>query len=139
MALLFLGKLLIAVSICFQAYQLYEDRATATAFDARLATVLKSCDYIPADIQAHIKQHLRLVVVGLLASSALMVFVRSCLIKFAVFLGLVTLFVLRNWPFTGIPSFKDQAFWESLAILGGIMYLMGAEKSCCSKNSKKSE
>jgi hypothetical protein len=55
MALLFLGKLLIAVGICFQAYTLYEDKTTALAFDTRLSTVLKSCDCIPADIQAHIK------------------------------------------------------------------------------------
>lgn len=48
MALLFLGKLLIAVGICFQAYTLYEDKASATAFDTRLATVLKSCNCIPA-------------------------------------------------------------------------------------------
>lgn len=55
MALLFVGKLLIAVGLCFQAYTLYEDKASATAFDSRLATVLKDCDCIPADIQAHLK------------------------------------------------------------------------------------
>ena len=132
MALLFLGKLLIAVGICFQAYTLYEDKASATAFDSRLATVLKSCDFIPSDIQAHIKDHLRLVVVGLLGCSALMVLLKSCLVKLPVLLGLVTLFVLKNAPFTSIPTFKDHAFWESLAVIGGIVYLMGAESSCCS-------
>lgn len=129
MALLFVGKLLIAVGLCFQAYTLYEDKASAVAFDSRLATVLKSCDCIPADIQAHLKEYLRLVVVGLLGFSSLMVFFKSALLKLPVLLGLVTLFVLRNAPFTSIPTFKDHAFWESLAVIGGVIYLMGAE-SC---------
>lgn len=126
MALLFLGKLLIAVGLCFQAYTLYEDKASATAFDSRLATVLKSCDCIPADIQAHLKEYLRLVVVGLLGFSSLMVLFKSALLKLPVLLGLVTLFVVRNYPFTTVPGFKDHAFWESLSVIGGIIYLMGA-------------
>lgn len=138
MALLFLGKLLIAVGICFQAYTLYEDKPTALAFNTRLDTVLKSCDCISAEIQAHIKQHLRLVVVGLLACSGLMVLFRSCLLKFAVLLGLSAVFIVKYWPITAVPSFKDHAFWESLAIIGGIIYLMGAESACCTKKHETS-
>jgi len=63
-----------------------------------------------------------------------MVFVRSCLVKLPVLLGLVTLFVVRNSPFTTIPTFKDHAFWESLAVIGGIIYLMGAESGCAPCN-----
>ena len=51
MALLFIGKLLIAAGIGFQAYTLYEDKAAAAEFNTQLTTVLKSCDIIPKDIQ----------------------------------------------------------------------------------------
>lgn len=131
MALLFLGKLLIAAGIGFQAYTLYEDKASATNFDARLTGCLKSCDMIPADIQAHIKEHLRLVVVGLLAFSGLMVLFKSCWLKVPVFLGLVINFGLQHYPLKAVPSYKDQEFWGGLAIIGGVLYLMGAESSCC--------
>ena len=137
MALLFLGKLLIAVGLCFQAYVLLDNPTVAEAFNTKLAAVLSSCNCIPAEIQAHIREHLRMVVVGLLSCSILMVFLRSCFIKFLVLLGLGTLLYVRHHPLTQIPSFKDQLFWESLAVIGGIIYLMGAE-SCgsCSKGSK---
>jgi len=136
MALLFLGKLLIAVGICFQAYTLYEDKTAALAFDTRLATHFKSCNWFPAETTALILQNLRLVVVGLLASSALMVLFKTAFFKFTVFLGLALTFYIRHWPITAIPSFKDHAFWEQLAIIGGIIYLMGAESSCSDKKSK---
>lgn len=48
MALLFVAKLLIAVGLLFQAYLLYDDKASATAFDARLSTVLGVAGFIPA-------------------------------------------------------------------------------------------
>lgn len=134
MALLFLGKLLIAAGIGFQAYALYEDKASATNFDTRLSATLASCgDVMPAEAQTLLKQHLRLVVVGLLAFSGLMVFFRSCWLKVPVLLGLAITFVLQHYPFKTMPSYKDQAFWGGLAIIGGIVYLMGAETSCCSK------
>jgi hypothetical protein len=68
-----------------------------------------------------------------------MVLFRSCLLKFAVFLGLTIVFLLRYWPIAAVPSFKDHAFWESLAIIGGIIYLMGAESSHCTKKHESSE
>lgn len=130
MAALFFGKLLIALGICFQAYLLFEDKATATAFNSRLGTVLNSCDCISADIKDHLKAHLRLAVVVMLGFSALPVLIRSCLVKLPVLLGLVTLFTVRHYPITTIPSFKDHAFWELFATIGGIIFLMGADTSC---------
>lgn len=111
MAFLFLGKLLIAIGLCFEAYTLFHDKTSATAFDTRLGTVLQSCDCIPADIQALLKEHLRMIVVGLLAFSSLTVLFRSCLLKVPVFLGLVVLLVNRYYPLTAVPSFKDHKFW----------------------------
>lgn len=108
MALLFLGKLLIAVGICFQAYTLFEDKAVAASFNTKLATSLKSCDIIPAEIRAHIQEHLRLVVVGLLACSGLMVFFKTWLLKLPVLIGLVTMVCLKYCPLTAVPSYKDQ-------------------------------
>ena len=51
MALLFVGKLFIALGLCYQAYTLYENKASATLFDNQLAIALKPCHIIPADIQ----------------------------------------------------------------------------------------
>lgn len=67
-----------------------------------------------------------------------MLFTKSCLVKLPVLLGLVLVFVLRNYPFANVPSYRDQIFWGNLAIIGGILYLMGAE-SCgsCSKTTKQ--
>ena len=138
MALLFIGKLLIAVGICFQAYTLFEDKQTAAAFNGKLSTCLKTCEIIPAETRNHILEYGRLAVVGLLACSALMVVVRSCLIKTLVLIGLVAQLYMRHWPLTAVPSYKDQAFWGAVAIIGGIIYLMGAD-SCNSKPSSPSK
>lgn len=129
MALMMFGKLLVALGLCYQAYTLFENKATASPFDDRVATVIKSCDFIPTDIQQHIKAHLRLAVTAMLAFSALMVVFRSCWIKLPVLAGLIITFFVRHWPITTVPSFKDLAFWELIATIGGIIYLMGAEHS----------
>ncbi len=137
MVLLFLGKLLIAVGILFQAYTLYEDKATAATFNTKLATCLKTCDMIPAEIRAHIQEHLRLVIVGMLACSGLMVFLKTWLLKLPVLIGLVTLLWMKYWPLTAVPSYKDQEFWGAVAVIGGIIYLMGADCSSCNKTKTK--
>lgn len=127
MALLFVGKLLIALGLCYQAYLLFEHKATVTTFDNQLTTSLKSCHIIPAEIQAHLKVHLRLVVVALLGFSGLMVFFRTAILKIPVLLGLFTLFYLRHFPLTVIPSYRDHAFWELVATIGGVIFLLGAD------------
>lgn len=139
MSLLFFGKLLVAIGICFQAYTLFESKSAATTFDNRLNTVLAACNCIPADIQQHIKAHLRLVVVGLLAFSGLMVFVRSCFVKVPVLLGLLIVFLVRYYPLAvpNFTTFKDRPYWELVAIIGGVIYLMGADSACCSGHKKQ--
>ena len=127
MALLFLGKLFIAIGLCFQAYVLYSSPEVGAAFNTKLAAALTSCDCLPVDIKAHALEHGRMAVVGMLGCSALMVLVRSSLIKLLVILGMGISIWVNNQPFNAIPSFKDYRFWESLAILGGLIYLMGAE------------
>lgn len=137
MALLFLGKLLITAGIAFQAYLLYDDKATATTFDARLTTVLRACDCIPADIKAHITEHGRLAVAALLSFSVLTLIARASILKIPVILGLISLLVVRHYPFTTVPQLKDQAFWELVGIIGGYIYLLGAESCCGTKNKSK--
>jgi len=134
MALLFVGKLLIAVGLLFQAYLLYDDKASATAFDARLSTVLGVADFIPADIKVQLREHGRLIVAALLSFSVLTVFVRASILKIPVLLGLISLLVIRHFPFIAVPSFRDQTFWELVAIIGGYIYLLGADSCCKSKN-----
>ena len=129
MSLLFIGKLLIALGLCFQAYMLYSNPTVANTFNERLAIVVGSTNAIPSETKPLLLQHLRLVVVGLLACSALMVVVRSFLIKLFVLTGLVILLLVPNHPLSKVPSFHDHAFWESLAIIGGVIYLMGAESA----------
>lgn len=127
--LLFLGKLFIAIGLCFQAFLLFENSTVIGSFNSKLAAVLSSCDCIPADIKVHVKEHLRMAIVGLLGCSALMVVIRASFIKILVILGLVSWMYVSHAPLTQIPSFKDAKFWESLAILGGVIYLLGAESS----------
>ena len=64
-----------------------------------------------------------------------MLVTKSVLVKIPVLLGLVVVFVLRNYPFGAVPSYKDEVFWGNLAVIGGILYLMGAES--CGSCSKK--
>ena len=88
---------------------------------------MKSWTFIPFAAVQPILPHLRLITVGLLASSALMIFVRLSLIKFLVLLGLlINLFVSYN-PTKRVPKFSNTAFWQDLAIIGGIVYLIGAD------------
>lgn len=134
---MFVGKLLIAIGLCYQAYNLWENKATASAFDTRANALVHSCSSIPSDIQEHIKTHLRCVVAVFLGFSALMVVARSCWLKVPVLLGLITVFFVRHWPITAVPSFKDLPFWELVATIGGIIYLMGAESSNSTTKSSK--
>ena len=127
MALGVLGKFLIAVSLCFQAYILFEDNNTITLFNKQLQVVIAHCDCITHDIAILLQQYLRYVIIGLLASSALMVISRSIIFKFFVLLGLVSLLLIKHHPIKYIPRLDNIQFWESIAIIGGIIYLMGAD------------
>lgn len=127
MALLFVGKLLVALSICYQAYLLFEDKKTGASFDAHASTAIRSLDLIPAEVRDLLNQHLRLIVVAHLAFSFLAVFVRSAIIKLPVVIGLLVLLFVNYFPITAVPSFRDYEFWQLVATIGGYVYLMGAD------------
>lgn len=129
MALLFLGKLLIALGLCFQAYLLFSNATIAGNFNSSLTKILVSCDCVPAHVKPLIQQHLRMVVVGLLGLSALMVAVRASFIKILVVIGYVTLVYVRFYPLKQLPPLSDTAFYENVAIIGGLIYLIGADRS----------
>lgn len=137
MALLFLGKLLVAVSICYQAYLLFDDKKTATSFDTHAAATLKTLAFIPTDFSGLLLQHLRLAVVGLLAFSGLAVLVRSAIVKVPVVLGLLVLLFVNHWPITAVPSFRDYEFWQLVATIGGYVYLLGADHGAPSHKQHK--
>jgi hypothetical protein len=76
----------------------------------------------------------RFVVVGLLASSVLMILSRCWCLKIFVLLGLSTLLYIEHQPFTKIPCIGCSRLWEKVAVIGAIIYLMGAD---CSAGSCK--
>ena len=86
-----LGNLIIVFSLVFQAYILFENQTIAQQFNQRLTAALQACKCVPDHIAAHILEHARLVVVGLLASSALIVISRCWFFKLLPLLALSTL------------------------------------------------
>lgn len=123
----FLGKLLIATSLCLQAFVLYSDASTATAFNSQANDMIKSWSHLPYQTLLPFLPHLRYLTCGLLTLSALMVFTRITLIKFLVLVGLIiNLFVVYN-PLKKLPGFNHNDFWQDIAIIGGVIYLMGAD------------
>lgn len=68
-------------------------------------------------------------VVGLLGFSALLPFTRSCLVKILVLLGFLILSYVRHFPVVGIPALTNHAFFETLAVIGGLVYLIGADQT----------
>ncbi len=129
------GKLLIAVSIIFEAYLLYADKSAIDSFDKQLGHALTGCDCLTPEILKLIKEHLRLVVAGFLASSVLFVFVKAWILKLPAFIGLsVLLWIEHHGVFKTIPSealLANTAFWHSLGVIGAILYLAGAECTSC--------
>ncbi len=107
MSLVTIGKLFIALGLCYQAYLLFEDKTTASNFDKKLKTCFQTCNMIPPEIKDLALAHLRLVVVAFLGFSSLMVIFRSCLVKFPVLLGLVINFLVKYWPIKSVPQYKD--------------------------------
>ena len=140
------GKLLITVSLVFQAYLLFENQTVATAFNTKLQAALEACDCIPADIAGHILQHGRLVIVGLLGSSVLMILSRCWCIKLLPLIALSALLYIEHQPFTKIPCIGCTRLWEKVAVIGAIIYLMGSDcgassctKPCATKTEKSSK
>ncbi len=131
----FLGKLLIIASLGFQAFLLYQDKSSINSFDSQLNKALSSCkcEMLTPEIIAHIKEHLRLVLTGLLASSALFLFFKCWCFKIPTFLGLsILLWIQHHETFRVVPTIdilNNTSLWHSLGVIGAIIYLMGAECS----------
>ena len=66
-------------------------------------------------------------IVGLLGCSALMVVTRTMFFKLLVLIGLVALTMVKHHPIKKVPHFDNIPFWEAVAIIGGMVYLMGAD------------
>ena len=130
-----LGKLLIVVSLVFQAWVLFENQTVAKEFKPKLLAALEACNCIPDHIAGHILEHGRLIIAGLLASSALMIVMRCWSLKLLPILGLSALLWIEHQPFNKIPCIGCVRLWEKVAIIGAIIYLMGADCSAgsCSK------
>lgn len=139
----FLGKFLIVASIAFEAYLFFTDKQAIAAFDKQLSQALSGCDCIPPNIQALIKEYLRLAVAGLLASSVLMLVCRCWSLKLPTLLGLgLLLWVEHHEVFRRIPTLallENTALWHSLGLLGALIYLMGAECTKCDAKCTKEE
>jgi hypothetical protein len=108
MAATFIGKFIIGLTLCFQAYILFSDATVAAAFNSNTSKMLSSCDCIPANIAVLVKEHLRLVVVGLLASSVLMILTNFCIFKCFVLLGLLTVFTVEHHTLRKLPCIGNQ-------------------------------
>lgn len=128
----FLGKVLIIAGICFQAHLLFNSETVSKDFDLKLTAALTACDCIPAHISVHILQYARFVVVGLMASSILMLVFKCWLLKVFVILGLSVILYIQHQPLNKIPCCGDIDLWRRVAFIGGLIYLMGAE---CSSGS----
>ena len=123
------GKLLITVSLVFQAYLLFENQTVATAFNTKLQAALEACDCIPADI-----------------ASVLMILSRCWCIKLLPLIALSALLYIEHQPFTKIPCIGCTRLWEKVAVIGAIIYLMGSDcgassctKPCATKTEKSSK
>lgn len=136
----FIGKGLIIASLLFQAYLLLSDRQTITAFDKQLTHGLTSCNCLTPELQKYVKEYLRLVIGGLLASSALMLIFRCWSLKLPTFFGLLLLlWVEHHEVFRKVPTLailENTALWHSVGVIGVILYLIGVECSTCDKSCK---
>ena len=131
-----LGKTLIIASIVFEAYLIYADKQTIAAFDKQLTSAMANCDCFTPEIQKHLKDYLRLVVVGLLGASVLL-FAKCWAFKLPTFLGLsLLLWVEQHEVFRRVPTLAilgNTALWHALGVIGVVIYLIGAECSSCEK------
>lgn len=138
MAVVIFGKILLAISLSFQAYLFLNDPTIIKGFNADLTDALAGCDCLGAQVTQLLHQYLRFVVVGLLFSSVLMAVTKFCIFKVTVLLGLLVILWTENHQLCKTtPSLNllaNQELWELVAVIGGVIYLMGAE---CSKPCKK--
>ena len=130
-----LGKLLIVVTLCFQAWLLFENKTLATEFDNKLTQAVTACHCIPSNIAGLLIQYGRFVILGLLGSSAFMLVAKCWGIKLMVLIGLIASLWIEHQPFTKFPCVGCATFWAKVSTIGALIYLMGAE--CSSSSCKK--
>ena len=124
----FVGKVLIVTGLCFQAYLLFDSATISNDFDQKLQAALTVCDCIPKDIAIHIMAYARFVVIGLLASSILMLISSVGIFKIFIILGLSTILYIQHQPFNKVPCFcQNIDFWTKIAFIGGMMCLLASE------------
>jgi hypothetical protein len=137
------GKILIVASIVFEAYLFFADRQTIAAFDKQLNQAIAPCHCLTPEIQALVKEHLRLVIAGLLATSVFTLICRCWSLKLPTLLGLgLLLWVEHHEVFRTVPTLallENTGLWHSIGLLGVVIYLMGAECTSCDKKCEKAE
>jgi len=88
---------------------------------------MASCKCIPDHIAAHVIQYARFAVVGMFASSALMLVIRCWCMKLFVIMGLSALLLIEHQPFSKVPCVGCVGFWEKVSMIGAMVYLMGVD------------
>lgn len=119
------GKLLIMTSLCIQAYLLLNDNSTSKNFDSNAGKMVASCSFLN---NLHLPiQYYRLATIGLFFLSALMIFKKWVILKVFPLIGLLLNLMIVFHPINKVPSFSKTDFWQHIAVIGGIIYLMGAD------------
>lgn len=138
----FFGKTLIVAAIIFQAWLLYQDKREGDEFHKNLTDAIANCSCLNS-VRPYLEQYLRLAVVGLLASSVLLIITRCWVFKLFPLLGLsVLLWIEHHAVFRTVPTIAlldNSPLWHSLGVIGAIIYLMGAECGTCKKPAPAAE
>ena len=123
-----IGKILLVVGLCLQAYLLLLDKSTIASFQNDLASTLKRHQFIPNDIATFLTAYLHIIIASLLFTSILLLISKSNLSKILIIIGLCGLLFSKYGLIFKIPSFKERTFWQIIAVIGGVLYLMGIER-----------
>ena len=75
-----------------------------------------------------LQQYLHAVIAACFFSSLLILVSKSTLSKIIVLVGLLALLITKYDVFHKIPAYKERPFWQLLALIGGVVYLMGIER-----------
>lgn len=104
MAVTLIGKIIITIALCSQAYLMAMDTTAINEFTSNAKKVIPKSLGIE-----NIVGYLHFVVAGLLATSILMTVFKNCFFKVTVLLALVALLVIENSTLlTTLPSIKEE-------------------------------
>ena len=119
------GKVLIVVGLCLQAYLLLTDKPTIQTFQKELASTISHLKFITPEMSSFLHRYLHAVIAACFFSSIMILVSRSTLSKLIVLVGFLLLLVGKYDIFHKIPAYKERSFWQLLALIGGVIYLMG--------------